>query len=384
MVKPDRRLSGMDWDKVKKIAALSNIAAFVLYVIWFAYTIWTAPSSAQPGQSLPVSSGGGTMRNLTISIVAGGFLLLTAGFHLAAVFMSRHKLKGRITELTEANESLSSDLSTANSAFGEYEVKATALEAELAQAKREAKETEKRANEAANNKDSMYKSFQEAERKVADLAWLRDMAEEQATNISKHVILTARKPGSLILSKGRHALCVTVALRIRNESVFDITIHPKDITGRFSFNGTFLQESAQQLIDEDRSAIENLKPMKAETLVLKQPLLQSEAEFISGLQEDEKARFWLGNLSIPISVATNVIQVKPEDLRINSKLEYVYLKEFFGTTTKAEEQEQALSIQELRQKIAALPPDERAQATKAALDLYGKAFYGKDAPDAPK
>jgi len=308
-----------------------------------------------PTSQAPPANQGGAFMVSTLVIVLSSSLVLAAISLFIAAF--------RLLKLKR----LKANLKTANAAFADMEERVEKLGKELTSSRRDAENERKRANYEESQRDQFIRLEAEARRELADLAWLRQLAEEQGKNISEHVLITAVKPGSLILSKGRYPLCVTVAFRIKNESVFDITIHPKAITGRFSFNGQFLEEAAGQLLDEDRTAIEDLKPNKAEILVLKQPLLKSEAEFISGLQGDDKVRFWLGNLSIPISVtAAAPIQVQPQDLRINSKVEYVYLGEFGALTLD----ERAMTPQELIQKLDALPLTEKMKVYREALKSY--------------
>ena len=280
----------MDWEKVKRLAALSNIAAFVLYVIWFAYTIWVASAPAT-NQSLPIYDRGIQVRNVVASIVIIGFLLSAAIINLLAAFMSRRKLKTQVAELTTTNEKLAKDLSTANSAFRDMEEQVEKLRGHLTASEHNAKQANLRALQEIKQKDEFYKLHKESERKLAELAWLSKRANEQAKDISAHVVIKKVKLCALNLTASPR--CIIVALTIRNESIFDITIRAKKLTGCIFFNNKSREESAR-IQETHRSAIENLEPKQEEILVVEQPLLKSEAETITEALDDANARFWLG------------------------------------------------------------------------------------------
>jgi hypothetical protein len=226
---------------------------------------------------------------------------------------SYHEVNNRVTPIKNLNEN--------------YEDQIKTLQSELKTSQHEAKEGTLRANDQEGQKDGIYKLYRESERQLAKLTWLKQLAEEQAKDISEHVAVILRPPGSLILNKSPR--WVTIGLKIRNESVFDITIDPKEVKGRLFFDGTPLHEDASQLTDDTRWPITNLKPKQTEMFVIKQPLLKSESETIA---ECEKAgtQFWLGNLYIPISVLGD-FNVTPQRLRIHGEMENVPLKDFSNT-----------------------------------------------------
>lgn len=259
--------------------------------------------------------------------------------------------------------------------------KATKMATVTNKALKEAKEAALRENDLRGQRDGLSKLYDESRKELADLGWLRQLAEEEGTNISEHVVITAVKPGSLKLAVSPR--CVTIGLFIRNESIFDITIRAENVKGHLFFKTRRLDEPARVLLDSDRPPIENLKPMQKEILVIEQPLRGYEAETIS--EADEEARFWLGNLSIPISVENVPLQVETKDLRIGVEVEHLYLKTFGKKTSAPSENapHHVLTRQQLLEEIEALPPADRASATKAALEIYGESLYDKDT-NAPK
>jgi hypothetical protein len=122
----------------------------------------------------------------------------------------------------------------------------------------------------------------------------------------------------------------------------------------------------------------NLEPMVQSEIVIKQPLLRTESEIISESLTDKNARFWLGNLNIPISV-TDIPQTVPtKRLRIGENVEYLYLKDYDNDPLEKVYDGEKLTIPEIRHRIDRLPPTERVRATEAALQLWGEAFYQPD------
>jgi uncharacterized integral membrane protein len=127
----DRRLFGMDWEKVKKVALLCTIGAFfvgivgvVVALVWFGYSVWIQPPV--PASSLPGRWEFPPMKAWLPSLIIGIGLVLAAIFNVIAVFMSRHSLKKQLAtanaafaDASETNEKLAADLSSANLAIGE-------------------------------------------------------------------------------------------------------------------------------------------------------------------------------------------------------------------------------------------------------------------------
>ena len=167
------------------------------------------------------------------ALIIGIGLLLAAVFNLVAAFMSRRTLKKQLDAAGKTIETLTRNMETASKSLGEARQETENCKAALGQARRDVKEANLRANDQEGQREGLYKLYQESKRELANLAWLAHLAEEQAKDISRHVkatVVTYPHTGSLVLS-GEDHLCVTVGLAITNESVFDITIRPQDITG---------------------------------------------------------------------------------------------------------------------------------------------------------
>ena len=358
----------MDWEKVKKVALLANIGAFfvgitgvLVALAWFAYTVWIQPSSSGSNESV-LRGEPPTMKAWLPALIIGVGLVLAAIFNLIAAFMLRRKLKAKITDLTTANQTLTNDLKIANREKQDWQAKYNEtdyerlsllserenlelqlktlgiakhmIEGDLETARHEAKQANLRANEEINQKNEFARLYHESERKLDDFLWLRNIADTQAKNISEHVkatVITYPHTGSLVLS-GEDHLRVTVGLVIRNESVFDITIRPQDVSGHLSFKNQLLKEPASLLIDDFRDSIDNLKPMQSGVLVLEQLFRQAEAETITKSVGDNNAYFWIGNLAILISVGNTTLQVEPKRLRITAEAEKILLTSFKRNT----------------------------------------------------
>lgn len=164
---------------------------------------------------------------------------------------------------------------------------------------------------------------------MSELTWLASLAAEQAKDIGEYVVATiATYPhaGELVL-EGKE-LCITLGLNIRNESVFDISILPKDVSGSMAVDGKFLKEPASILIGELCGPIENLKPRKTEMLVLEQPLRQSEAERITKSLTEAGAKIWIGGLTILVSSGNGHLKVEPKQVRLSDKDGCIQLTDF--------------------------------------------------------
>jgi hypothetical protein len=105
--------------------------------------------------------------------------------------------------------------------------------------------------------------------------------------------------------------------------------------------------------------------------------LQSEAERISDSLDDPNARFWLGNLNMPITIENVSQHVDPKPLRFGENVEYLYLKDYKTDPLQEIESQSTrkLTMKELRDRIDALPPWKRVRATQLALEMYGEKLY---------
>jgi hypothetical protein len=194
-----------------------------------------------------------------------------------------------------------------------YELTFKGMSEELRAAQHEAKQANLRTNELRGTNESLLELKREAERKLADLKWLTKLAEDQAVQLSDHIrveVATYPHCGEMQLS-GKD-LCVLLGLSIKNESVFEIAIEEKKITGQFSLNNVAFREKADQLIDTFRAPLRNLKPQQKEMIVIEQPLREFEAEKIKRCLEDPDAKFWIGGVRVPISINNQGFEVKNE------------------------------------------------------------------------
>jgi hypothetical protein len=187
----------------------------------------------------------------------------------------------------------------------------------------------KERDQEKGTKDAIYTLYRDTERKLAELTWLASLAAEQAKNIENYVVATiATYPhaGELVL-EGKE-LCITLGLNIRNESVFDISILPKDVSGSMVVDGKSLKEPTSILIGDVRTPIENLQPRKTEMLVLEQPLRQSEAERITRSLIEAGAKIWIGSLTILVSSNNSYLKVEPKRLHLKDRDGYIQLTDF--------------------------------------------------------
>jgi len=230
----------------------------------------------------------------------------------------------------------------------------------------EAHETNLRANDEKGQKDSLQTLYRESERQLTDLTWLSNRAGEEAEKLSDYVVITDIRPCFLSLNRDRGA---HIEIVIRNESLFDITIHGEGITGSFLFEQVSLHDPARADSPAGHPITVNLKPREPGTLAIFQPFLMTEAERIEEALSETSAKFWLNNLTIPISASGGAIAAKAHNPVIKVAHD-IYLKEFGALTLE----EEAITPKELITSINALPPDERIRIYKAALRVYNESL----------
>ena len=183
-----------------------------------------------------------------------------------------------------------------------------------------AEERRKEALDAKNQRDGFSGLYTENQQRLADWSFLIKHAEDQARAISDFVIITNVTPTRFNLDSGADRV-VGVTLQILNNSVFDITISAAKVKGCFHFENKPRKEPVHVPIDADHLPIEKLRPKQPATLYVEQPLLTHEAERISEVA-DQKS-FWLGNLSIPITIENVPSEIKftqDVDMRIPANL----------------------------------------------------------------
>jgi hypothetical protein len=91
-------------------------------------------------------------------------------------------------------------------------------------------EADRRALEDKESKNATYTALTECKRQLADWETLRQIRTEQANDIKGHVVLTKVEPGKLVVNTDG-SVCIFLVLVIRNESLFDITIHHENVKG---------------------------------------------------------------------------------------------------------------------------------------------------------
>lgn len=183
----------------------------------------------------------------------------------------------------------------------------------LGEARKEAEEANARAEgEALHQAHATYR-VNELEGEKAKWEPILKQARDQAAQISEWVIMETAIPGKIYFRKR----IVTLEIRIHNNSLYPVSIRPKDITGSLHFKAERLKEEIDPQPNEP--AIIDLPPRGTETLKLQQPLRIFEAEKVQESHQlrDNDAGFWLGDLYIPISAKDTPVTVRPLPLEIN-------------------------------------------------------------------
>jgi hypothetical protein len=222
----------------------------------------------------------------------------------------RDGLQNRVSELTirlgttEANHTLQVE---------ELNSKIDAKIEEIKTAKQKAEHERIRADSEARDKGFERELKERAENRLNELDSLIRLAGDQAQHLSDHIsveIVTDPQCGELQLTG--NDLCVLLVVGITNQSVFEIAIEEKKIRGQFSLSRVAFKEKAEQLIDDFRAPLHNLKPKQREFIIIEQPLRTFEAEKIQRCLDDPDAKFWVGGVRIPISINNPGFEVKNE------------------------------------------------------------------------
>lgn len=220
---------------------------------------------------------------------------------------SKHNHRG-----TQIN-GLKEELGTANSLNHDLTQQNTKLSRELAAFE-------------SSQREEFIKSHNEAEHLLSIWTPVIADAQAQATNIDNWVVIKEVKARDLRLTKTPRMVIITI--RIRNESIYKITINPDEVTGRLLFKHIPFREEAK--VPHDAILIEDLEPRRVAQLLLEQPLTQTEAETILAAREnaDPNGIFWLGNLHIPISARNTPETVNVKRLTISSEFELLNVADF--------------------------------------------------------
>jgi archaellum component FlaC len=130
---------------------------------------------------------------------------------------------------------------------------------------------------------------------IAQYSWLHELADAQMVNISQYVELE-----SILLTDVRLTdinPTVTFVLKVRNISVFDITINRSELSGYLVFMDLRLRGQ----ITMTGSTIHDMQYNGRGELTLEQCLNPGEAEHISNNQNEPDSYFYFDKLYIPIN-----------------------------------------------------------------------------------
>lgn len=188
-----------------------------------------------------------------------------------------------------------------------YELTFKGMSQELNETKLELEQAKLTINQEANQRKEFTRLYNEATHDLAIWKPIIKQAKDQAAQIDEWVRMKTAIPGKLLLAKSR---MVTLEIRIRNESLFPISICPKDIKGHLRFKAIPLKEEIETPPDEP--SISDLEPRGIALIKLQQPLRVFEAERIQESREggDNDGLFWLGDLYIPVSAKNTPVPVR--------------------------------------------------------------------------
>jgi len=195
----------------------------------------------------------------------------------------------------------------ANAQTSTYELTFKGMSQELNEAKLELEQAKLTINQETTQREEFTRLYNEATHDLAIWKPIIKQAKDQAAQIDEWVRMKEAIPGKLLLRRDR---MVTLEIRIRNESLYPISIRPQDIKGRLRFKAVSLREEIQTLPDEP--SIRDLEPKGTALIKLQQPLRGFEAERIQESREggDNDGLFWLGDLYIPISAKNTPVPVR--------------------------------------------------------------------------
>jgi len=288
------------------IAVIMGIPGWLQVGLWF-WSRWYPDAATEPDIMKLLMTGW-----LPVVMVSASSILSAVMLLIVAVKWFRNKrLKSEVSDLTTLAANL--------------KIERRDAWAREAAANKAALEANQRADDADKEKEKIDALFQDRDRQLAEWSWLTSRAIKQAEHISEYVVMAKVKPGTLLFGGERGAI---LELIIRNESVFNVTIQSDKITGRFHFKNKELQDPVKFDKLSGRESMVNLAPRDEKPLALFQPFLKSEAEHIEEALADEKACFWLGNLSIPIFVEKVREQPADNKLRFKGEVKDAYLKDF--------------------------------------------------------
>jgi len=187
-----------------------------------------------------------------------------------------------------------------------YELTFKGMSQELNEAKLELEQAKLTINQETTQRKEFTRLYNEATHDLAIWKPIIKQAKDQAAQIDEWVRMKEAIPGALLLRDRM----VTFEIRIRNESLYPISIRSKDIKGHLRFKAVRLREEIQILPDEP--SIQDLEPKGIALIKLQQPLRGFEAETIQESREgaDHNGLFGLDELYIPISAKNTPVLVR--------------------------------------------------------------------------
>lgn len=250
-------------------------------------------------------------------------------------------LKGERGRLNREKEKLAQELAdektNAEAREGNYKLERDSLLNErkllnekLLETERDLKQANLKVRQEEGQRDIWMKNANDAERKVADLGWVEGRMKQQAEKLDAWVRIKQANRVKLQLTNTR---MVTIALWVKNDSLFTVTFDFRFLTGCLRFKGISLCDPIK--LPNRSKQIEDLDPGVSLEIILEQPLLRTEAETISDARQngDPNGIFSLADLHIPMRVR-NIPQeaviaaTAAAKLEIHPEIEFMAASEF--------------------------------------------------------
>lgn len=207
-----------------------------------------------------------------------------------------------------------------------YDVTFKGMREEMDTLKRELENANKSVAFETSQRDEFIKLYHKAQESLGIWTTVIAEAQAQAANIDNWVVIKQVNARHLRLTKTPRM--IIIAIRIRNESIYKITIKPEGVHGRLHFKTVPYREEAR--MPHDAIQIEDLEPRQTALVLLEQPVTQTEGETIAAAREygDPNGIFWLGNLHIPISAKNTPEPVDVKRLTISREFEFLNVADF--------------------------------------------------------
>lgn len=187
----------------------------------------------------------------------------------------------------------------------------------LLQTQRDLKQANLRANQEENQRDIWMKNANEAESKLGDLKWVQKILKDQEEALQDHVVINLLSQVRVdVLDTPYGPPRVRFGFRIRNESLFDITIHPKNVGGHVSFRERLLRETVG-LDPNMESSVENVGHKEEGWIFLDQEFTASEIDRIKeALSSNSDGEFKFESVVIKVSGGKDFPSVPSQTLKI--------------------------------------------------------------------